>query len=109
MRTLSGTMEKLARQGYTQPFRVRGSTFQALGTGQVFRAHEVVIRQYHRFEGGSRRHVDRLWDRERERSARNLVDAFGAYSSPVVGAFLDKVRFDGHPQPARLSEREEGS
>jgi len=111
MKTLSGAMEELARQGYTQHFRVLGNTLQALGSGQVFRAPEVVIRQYHRFEGVSDPDdMSIVYAIESVNGARGtLVDAFGVYSSPVVGAFLDKVQFNGRPKAAHPSEREEGS
>jgi hypothetical protein len=111
MKTLSGAMEELARQGYTQHFRVLGNTLQALGSGQVFRAPEVVIRQYHRFEGVSDPDdMSIVYAIESVNGARGtLVDAFGVYSSPAVGAFLDKVQFNGRPQAAHPSEREEGS
>jgi hypothetical protein len=103
MGTLSGAMEDLARQGYTEHFRVVGSMLQALGSGQVFPAHEVVIRQHHRFEGVSDPdNMSIVYAIESVNGARGtLVDAFGVYASPAVGAFLDEVRFKRPAHEAR--------
>jgi hypothetical protein len=51
--TLAGSIDELARRGYTEHFRVRGDTLQAIDTGKIFRAGDVVIREHHRFEGVS--------------------------------------------------------
>jgi hypothetical protein len=96
MKTLSATMEDLARQGFTQHFGVVGDTLRALGKGQVFGANEVVICEYYRFEGVSDPDdMAIVYALESVDGARGtLVDAFGVYSDPVVSAFMDKVGFD---------------
>jgi hypothetical protein len=97
MRTLSATVEDLARRGFTQHFGVAGGLLRALGTGQAFGPNEVAIREFHRFEGDSDPDdMAIVYAIEAVNGTRGtLVDAFGVYSNPAVSAFLDKVRFSG--------------
>ncbi|HMH55216.1 MAG TPA: hypothetical protein VK535_03060, partial [Gemmatimonadales bacterium] len=51
--TLMGTMAELARSGFVEHFGVRGDELQSFDSGRTFAADQVVIREYHRFEGVS--------------------------------------------------------
>jgi hypothetical protein len=97
MRTLSATVEDLARRGYTEHFGIAGGLLRALGGGQAFGPNEVAIKEYHRFEGDSDPdEMAIVYAIEAVNGTRGtLVDAFGVYSSPAVSAFLDRVRFGG--------------
>jgi hypothetical protein len=53
MQTLSGAMDELARQGFTQHFAVVGNRLRTLDSGRAFGAAEVMIDEYPRFEGVS--------------------------------------------------------
>ena len=105
--TLMGTMAELARSGFVEHFGVRGDELQSFDSGRTFAADQVVIREYHRFEGVSDPDdmavVYALESREGTKGV--LTDAYGVYSDPAVGAMLDVLRIDpvreGRAGPAR--------
>ncbi|MGH7300429.1 MAG: phosphoribosylpyrophosphate synthetase [Candidatus Rokuibacteriota bacterium] len=93
MRTLSDAIERLANRGFTENFRVVGDRLLAFESGKTFGAHELIIREFQRFEGVSDPDdMAIVYAIESTDGTRgSLVDAFGAYSSPVVSAFLHDV------------------
>lgn len=95
--TLMSTMDELARSGFVEHFGVRGDALQSFDSGRMFSAGQVVIREYHRFEGVSDPDdMAIVYAIEGEGGARGtLVDAFGAYSDPTLTAFLDRVAIRG--------------
>lgn len=102
-----GTLDELARSGFVEHFGVRGDELRSFDSGRMFAAGQVVIREYHRFEGVS--DPDDMavaYAIEGEGGARGtLVDAFGAYSDATVAAFLDRVAIRG---AARFEGRARG-
>ena len=94
--TVTDTIEDLARRGFTDHFMVRGRKLVAIDAGRPFLPRDVVIREYHRFEGVSDPDdmavVYALESREGTKGV--LTDAYGAYSDPAVGAMLDILRID---------------
>jgi hypothetical protein len=101
MRTLSSAIERLAGRGFTAHFGVVGDRLRAFDSGKSFVAHELIIREVQRFEGVSDPDdmaiVYAIESTDGTRGA--LVDAFGAYSSPTVGAFLHHVPMDRGSEP----------
>lgn len=94
MRTLSGAIDALARQGFTEHFTVAGDRLRALESGGVFGPQDIVIRDYERFEGVSDpddMSIVYAIESLNGGTRGTLVDAFGVYSNPVVSAFLDTV------------------
>ena len=93
MRTLSGAIERLVGRGFTANFGVVGDRLRAFDSGKTFGAHELIIREFQRFEDVSDPddmaivYVIESTDGTRG----SLVDAFGTYASPTVGAFLRGV------------------
>jgi hypothetical protein len=91
--TLAEAIEGLDRRDFTEHFAVVGGSLRALQSGTTFRADQVVIREYHRFEGVSDPDdmsiVYALEGRDGTRGT--LVDAFGVYANPAVSAFLSGV------------------
>ena len=109
--TVTDTIEDLARRGFTDHFIVRGRKLVAIDAGRPFLPRDVVIREYHRFEGVSDPDdmavVYALETREGTKGV--LTDAYGAYSDPAVGAMLDILRIDPGPrEPSRIVARHEG-
>jgi hypothetical protein len=97
MNTLSGTMADLDRQGFSHHFQVVGQRIRTLDGGGGFGADQVLIREWHRFEGVSDPDdMAIVYALESVNGIRGtLVDAFGAYSDPAISAFMEKVRFSG--------------
>jgi hypothetical protein len=93
MMTLSSAIEELACQDVTAHFGVTGERLRAFDSGKTFRADEVAIRGYRRFEGASDPgDMSIVYAIESPDGTRgSLVDAFGVYSNPAVSAFLQHV------------------
>ena len=91
--TLAGTLDDLARRGFTERFGVVGEGLRAVEGGKVFRAAELMIREYYRFEGISDPDdMSIVYAIESQDGTRGtLVDAFGVYSNPAVSALLKNV------------------
>ena len=106
METLSSAVEQLVAEGFTANFGVVGGRLRAYDTGRTFAAHEVVIREYERFEGVSDPDdMAIVYAIESLDGTRGLLtDAFGVYSSPTVSAFLQHVpiRRTVHAGPAAV-------
>ena len=93
-RTLSGVLDDLQARGFAEHFRVvDGGRLRAIGTGSTFAPSQVSIPECHRFEGVSDPDdMSILCAIETRTGVRGtLVDAFGVYSDPAVGAFLHDV------------------
>ena len=87
MRTLSNAIERLVGRGFTAHFGVVGDRLRAFDSGKTFGAHELIIREFQRFEGVSE-HED-MASCTRSRAGRDrgsLVDAIGPTRAPR-GAF----------------------
>jgi len=91
--TLTSILDDLARQGFGARFGVIGDGLRAIEGGRTFRADELMIRGYYRFEGVSDPDdmsiVYAIESRDGTRGT--LVDAFGVYADPAVGAVLQNV------------------
>jgi hypothetical protein len=98
--TLACAVDGLTRRGFTQDFRAIDGRLRALGAGQTFAAADLVIREFHRFEGVSDPDdMAILYAIESTDGTRgSLVDAFGAYSNPTVSAFLHDVPIGRAPE-----------
>jgi hypothetical protein len=93
-RTLSGVLDDLQARGFAEHFRVvDGGRLRAIGAGTTFAPSQVSIPECHRFEGVSDPDdMSILCAIETRTGVRGtLVDAFGVYSDPAVGAFLNDV------------------
>ena len=93
MKTLSAAIERLVRRGFTEHFGVRGDRLRGFESGKMFRADEITIREYDRFEGVSDPDdMAILYAIESSGGTRGtLVDAFGVYSNPAISAYLRRV------------------
>ena len=101
MNTLSSAIEQLASRGFTAHFGVVGDSLRAFDSGKTFRAHELIIREFQRFEGVSDPDdMAIVYAIESMDGTRgSLVDAFGTYSSPTVSAFLHNVSIRRTAEP----------
>jgi len=106
MRTISSAVDQFVAEGFTANFGVVGGRLRAYDSGRTFAAHEVVIREYERFEGVSDPDdMAIVYAIESLDGTRGLLtDAFGVYSSPAVSAFLQHVpiRRAVHAGPAAV-------
>jgi hypothetical protein len=91
--TVAGAVAGLARRGFTEEFGVVDGRLRVLGTGKALRAEDLVIREYHRFEGISDPDdMAIVYGIEEKDGVRGtLVDAFGIYADPALSALLKDV------------------
>jgi hypothetical protein len=89
----SGAIEHLAGEGFTDHFAVDGESLRNLDSGEAFRPDELVIRRFVRFEGVSDPDdMSIVYAIESHGGTRGtLIDAFGVYSDPVIGDFVDAI------------------
>ena len=86
-------IECLDHEGFVEHFAVTGGSLRGLDGGKAFRPDQVVIRKLARFEGVSDPDdMSIVYAIEGCDGTRGtLVDAFGVYSDPAVGAFMSAV------------------
>lgn len=91
--TLTDALDDLMRRGFAEHFEIIGGELRALESGKTFKPEELMIREYHRFEGVSDPDdMSIVYAIESQSGTRGtLVDAYGVYSDPAVSAFLETV------------------
>jgi hypothetical protein len=93
----------LKEQGFTGDFVVEGNRLRLGGTDRRFRPEDLTIVNYMRFEGtsdpGDMSIVYAIDARDGTRGT--LVDAFGTYADPEVGALLSRIEMAGMPRDRR--------
>src|ERR1700682_3079649 len=91
--TVACAVDDLTRRGFTEDFRVVDGKLRASGTGEMVRSEDLVIREYHRFEGISNPDdMAIVYSVDATNGLRGtVVDAFGVYSAPALSALLEHV------------------
>jgi hypothetical protein len=91
--TLAQVLDELDRRGFTEHFTPCGGCLCAVTRHRRFAADEVVVSEFHRFEGVSDPDdMSIVYAIETRDGVRGtLTDAFGVYSDPDVGAFIAGV------------------
>jgi hypothetical protein len=91
--TVACAVDDLTRRGFTADFRAVDGKLRASGTGEMVRSEDLVIREFHRFEGISDPDdMAIVYGVEAKSGLRGtVVDAFGVYSDPALSAFLEHV------------------
>jgi hypothetical protein len=93
----------LKGQGFTGDFVVEGDRLRLGGTDKRFRPEDLTIVNHMRFEGtsdpGDMSIVYAIQAHDGTRGT--LVDAFGTYADPVVGAVLGRIPMAGAPCEGR--------
>ena len=92
-RTLAGVMQDLTVRGFTEQFKAVPEGLRAVRNGHIFAPGEVTIVENYRFEGESDPDdMSIVYAIETRSGLRGtLIDAFGVYADPRVGAFLRNV------------------
>jgi hypothetical protein len=94
--TVTQLLANLKGRGFTANLGVVDGTMKVLDTGRVLRPEDLVIREVHRFEGESDPDdMTVVYAIESTDGTRGvLVDAFGIYANPEVGALLSTISDD---------------
>ena len=87
-------LEDLKKRGFTANFEFLNNVFRAVDSGKTFQADALTIVEHHRFEGASDPDdMSVVYAIEAADGTRGiLVDAFGVYANPDLGAFLKNMR-----------------
>ena len=99
--TLASAIDNLVDSGFVEHFGVRDGVLWSFDSVRRFDASELVIREYHRFEGVSDPDdMSIVYGVESRGGVRGpLVDAYGAYADASVSAFLQGVLIRGASGP----------
>ena len=94
--TMTQLLTRLKGQGFTANLGVVEGCLRVLDTGRVLRTEDLVIREVHRFEGESDPDdMAVVYALESTDGTRGvLVDAFGIYADPEIGALLSTIPDD---------------
>src|SRR5262245_20222229 len=92
----AAAISALRRDGFTDDFAASSGELQLAGTDRRFRPEDCRILNYFRFEGtsdpGDMSIVYALETRDGTRGI--LVDAFGTYADPEVGAVVSRMKVE---------------
>jgi hypothetical protein len=91
--TVACAVDDLTRRGFTEDFRAVDGKLRAIRTGETITSEDLVVREYHRFEGISDPDdMAIVYGVEAKNGLRGtVVDAFGVYSDPALGAIMARV------------------
>ena len=108
--TLSEAIDAYGDTGFTEHFAVRNRKLCGLDSGASFETHDVVIREFARFEGVSDPDdMSIVYAIESRTGLRGtLTDAFGVYSSPAISEFLDGVAIRRSAGAGRAADESTG-
>lgn len=93
-KTMIDALEDLKKRGFRANFELLNNVFRAVDSGRTFQAGGLTIVEHHRFEGASDPDdMSVVYAIEASDGVRGiLVDAFGVYANPDLGAFLQNVK-----------------
>ncbi len=91
--TMVSTLNSFIQRGYTEDYKAVSSGLKALKTGKIYLPQEVVVVDFHRFEGTSDPGDESiLYAIETDDGGKGtLVDAFGPASDSFVTTFIQQV------------------
>ena len=93
--TLSGTMNELRKEGYTEDFNLQQNCLECRnGEFKIF-ADEFKVDKYFRFEGASNPSDSAILyaiSSDNKNLKGVLVNAYGVYSDPMADALMAKLK-----------------
>jgi hypothetical protein len=93
MKTMSSCINMLTQQGFSTQFKATGNGLKSLTTEKVFKADEIKILNFYRFEGESDPSDNAiLYAIETINGERGTIaDAFGMYNDAAITKFMADV------------------
>ncbi len=90
MKTLSGCINSLVREGYTDELKAEDKGMIIISSGKVYQPADVKIVDFYRFEGASNPDDNAiLYAIETNDGVKaTLIDAYGTYADERVGKFI---------------------
>ena len=93
--TLSETMEKLRKEGYTEDFNLQQTCLECRDGGFKVFADEFKVDSFYRFEGESNPSDSAILyaiSSDKHGLKGVLVNAYGIYSDPVADEIMEKLK-----------------
>jgi hypothetical protein len=96
LRDLAQTLNKMMQDGYTQNFKATEEGLLCLETSKTYNQSDIHVVNFYRFEGISDPSDNSiLYAIEATDGVKGtLVDAYGAYSDPLVEKFMKQVKIE---------------
>lgn len=96
MRDMSTVLKKMNEEGYTANFKVNEEGLECLDTNKVYAADELLVVNFYRSEGISDPDDNSiLYAIEATDGTKGtLMDAYGAYSDPMIEKFMKQVKIE---------------
>lgn len=93
MKSLSGCLNKLLLDGYTEDFKASERGLLSLKNEKIYEPAEIRVTNFYRFEGASDPADNTiLYAIETSDGVKGtLVDAYGSYADARVTAFMEEV------------------
>lgn len=93
MTTLSGCMNKLTREGYTDELKPTEHGMELVSSKKMYTPDDVKIVNFYRFEGASNPDDNAiLYAIETSDGVKAMItDAYGAYADARIGKFIVEV------------------
>lgn len=94
MSTMVSILSVLEGTGYTTQFKATESGIISLTTEKTYKAQDVTINHFYRFEGESNPDDSSIVYAIETKSGEKgtLIDSYGMYSDPLITAFIDEVK-----------------
>jgi hypothetical protein len=93
--TLTEALTDLNQRGFTYRFEIQKDSAKCIETGEIIQPSDIIIEEYHRFEGES--NPDDMSVVYAVRAKNGLkgtfIDAYGTYSNPHIENFFKRVSF----------------
>jgi len=87
-------IQELKKRGFPANFEFLNQTFRDVDSGKTFKADELTIVKYYRFEGASDPDdMSVVYAIESADGLKGVIaDAFGLYANPDLGGLLETVK-----------------
>ena len=97
--TLVEALLDLQQRGYTHNFKITEDGAKCIETGDVFQSNQMMITEFHRFEGeSSPGDMSVVYVVDCDNGTKgSIVDAFGTYANIEIADFLKTIRWAGQP------------
>jgi len=96
MRDLSQSLNHLLKEGYNENFKVIEQGLKSLESEKIYSPDDLLIVNFYRYEGISDPDDNSILYaiETRDGAKGTLVDAYGAYSDPLVEKFMKQVKIE---------------
>lgn len=105
--TLVIALQDLQKRGYECDFQISGNSIKCLANNRLYQANDMIIAEYHRFEGVSNPDdMSIVFVIEcKDGTKGTVVSAYGMYADIKLLDFMDKVKIkENEQQNAQLTK-----